>query len=154
MAKKTNESSMSFDIEKFEKAWIEEKIEKDMVIFTDNLGKYLCDLPRGGNRPGYNAMTTTQLRNIFGEVKRIQRAGILSNQSSFILLKPKLAYAEAREKDKKRDSRISTFRQVIEKAHDAVKLGQGSKTEASFQRFVDFLEAILAYHKAYGGKDK
>ncbi len=137
-----------FNVNAFQPKWIESQIETEGIEFADRLGKFLCDL-RDNNRPGFNAMTTTQIRNIFGEVKRIQRAGIENSGSDFLLLRPKLAYAEARAVAKSPRNKISTFRQVIERAHKAVKLDD----KASFQRFVDFFEAILAYHKAYGGKD-
>jgi CRISPR type III-A-associated protein Csm2 len=58
-----------------------------------------------------------------------------------------LAYAEARVKSKTANSRIEDFRKVMEKAHVSVQ------NSTQFQNFVDFLEAVLAYHKAAGGKD-
>ncbi|MFN3763719.1 MAG: type III-A CRISPR-associated protein Csm2, partial [Anaerolineae bacterium] len=32
------------------------------------------------------------------------------------------------------------------------KPGTGNNQDDNFQRFVEFFEAILAYHKAYGGQ--
>jgi CRISPR type III-A-associated protein Csm2 len=62
-----------------------------------------------------------------------------------LLLRPKIAYAEARVLSKTQNSRIQDFRKIMEKAHLAVS------DEKHFQNFVDFLEATLAYHKFYGG---
>lgn len=142
----------SFNVNGFDSEWINTRIDTDGIEFADKLGKYLCDL-RDNNRPGFNAMTTNQIRNIFGEVKRIQRAGIENSESDFLLLRPKLAYAEARAISKSPRNKISAFREVIERAHKAVDLEKENTKEASFQRFVDFFEAVLAYHKAYGGRD-
>ena len=78
------------------------------------------------------------------------------------MVRPKLAYAEARATAKNPRNRISDFRGVMDKAHSAVYDNMDQSTsedrlklvlEARFQRFVDFFEAILAYHKAYGGRD-
>lgn len=39
----------------------------------------------------------------------------------------------------------------MDKAHEAV-LSDESKLEQTFKNYIDFLEAILAYHKAHGGE--
>ena len=126
-------------------AWIIQGINGDAVNFAETFGKYLCDIQ--DNRLGRMAMTTSQIRNVFGEVKRIQAKGYEEEKPSFFLLRPKIAYAEARVKAKSGKSRIEDFRKVIECAHLAVS------EEKHFQNFVDFFEAILAYHKAAGGRD-
>jgi len=59
-----------------------------------------------------------------------------------ILLKPKMAYRARRERGKA----VSDLVDVLRPALDLVKGNDGN-----FQRFVEFFEAILAYHKAYGG---
>lgn len=137
---------MSFNANEFKKEWISEGINESAVQFTEKFGEYLCDLQQD-KRLGRMAMTTSQIRNIFGEVKRIQAKGYLKEKSTFLLLRPKIAYAEARVLAKSGKSRISDFRTVLDKAHIAVT------DEKQFQNFVDFMEAILAYHKAYGGRD-
>lgn len=126
--------------------WIDNGIDKDTVDFAEKFGKHLCDI-QADNRLGRMAMTTSQIRNVFGEVKRIQAKGYKDEKSSFFLLRPKIAYAEARVKAKSGRSRIEDFRKVMETAHTSVK------DEKHFQNFVDFFEAILAYHKAAGGRD-
>lgn len=91
-------------------------------------------------------MTTSQIRNFFGEVRRIQLKGYDENKSSFLLLRPKLAYAKARVIQKNKTSRITKFFEIFDTAHPKVT------TKESFQNYVDFLEAVLAYHKFYGGQ--
>ena len=140
---------------KFETRWIQKQIDESAIKFADSLGKYLCDLQerKGFVRPGHAAMTSSQIRNFFSEIKRIQRNGIEGHVSDFLLIKPKIAYSEARAISKNARSRIKDFRIVMDQAHTAVDITNETDRNARFQRFVDFLEAILAYHKAYGGKD-
>ena len=134
------------NISDFKTTWITQKIEEDTVKYAEWFGTYLCDITPD-KRLGRLAMTTSQIRNVFGEIKRIQAKGYESEKSAFLLLRPKIAYAEARVIAKSGKSRISDFRQVLEKAHIVVNSNE------TFQNFVDFMEAILAYHKAAGGRD-
>lgn len=139
--------------EDFKNEWIKSGINKDCIDFAQKLGEYLCDL-NDKNKAGFHAMSTSQIRNFFSEVKRIQRAGIETNKAAFHLIKPKLAYSEARAIQKNRSNRIVAFRKYVELAHDAVEIDKEEDImKTQFQRFVDFLEAILAYHKAFGGRD-
>lgn len=69
------------------------------------------------------------------------------------MLRPKLAYAAQRAGGRGIDS----LRKVLETAHIAVTEmvdNEDAKAEKAFENFVDFFEAILAYHKANGGRDK
>ncbi|MFK7905014.1 MAG: type III-A CRISPR-associated protein Csm2 [Chitinophagales bacterium] len=141
--------STSFD-RAFEEGWITEGITEDAVDFAEKLGEHLTDSSRGFS--GRDAMTTSQIRNFFGEVKRIQQKDIANEKSAFILLRPKLAYAVARATQRNSRNRITVFKEIIDKAHKAVNI-EGTEADKRFQSFVDFLEAILAYHKAYGGRD-
>jgi CRISPR-associated protein Csm2 len=98
-------------------------------------------------------LTTSQIRSIFGEVRRIQMnwsADAPSSSAALILLKPKLAYQAQRDAEKNRNTEpVRKLQRILEPAIDMV---QGDY--ARFQRFVDFFEAILAYHKAEGGSDR
>lgn len=142
---------MAFNIEKFKPDWINGTVpfDNDTIQFAQDFGAHLCDLQ--GDRIGREALTTSQIRNFFGEVRRIQskiqQSGFTNNRTAFLLIRPKLAYAEAKVKSKQGKSRIEDFRKVMENAHKAVV------KDSDFQRFVDFLEAVLAFHKFYGGRD-
>lgn len=133
-------------INDFKSDWIKTSINEDTVKFAEWFGAFLCD-KQDGDRLGRLAMTTSQIRNVFGEVKRIQAKGYSTEKSAFLLLRPKIAYAEARVKAKSGNSKITDFRKVMEMAHTAVT------NDDQFQNFVDFFEATLAYHKAAGGRD-
>ena len=86
-------------------------------------------------------LTTSQIRNIYGAVKKMQMRGGELDTHKLLMLKPKLAYAAKRHGDG-----VETLRDVLTQAIDAV-----DNDPANFSRFVDFFEAILAYHKFYGG---
>lgn len=148
--------SMSNIVNQFSLEWIStaNAFNEQAIKYAEQFGKYLCDLNNQG-KPGNAALTTSQIRNYFGEVRGIQakilKDGFDKHRISFLLLKPKLAYAEARTLSKQHSTRLTEFRKVMDLAHDAVI--QCNDKEMAFQRFVDFLEAVLAYHKVYGGKD-
>lgn len=144
-----------FDFEKdfkskFDADWIKTAFKVKAIKFADDFGRNLCAFfeKNGKILTGNDALTSTQIRIFFSEVKRIQGKGIEKEPTAFMLLKPKLAYAAKRGKSKKLDE----FRIIMEKAIDAVDI-ENENFQERFQRFVDFMEAILAYHKAYGGKD-
>jgi CRISPR-associated protein Csm2 len=129
----------------FNKKWIEVKIDKDGIEYLEELGKYLAG---GGDKV---AVTISQIRNVFGEVKRIEAnlEGDENNwEKDFLFLRPKIAYAAARASDRNKNSRIKAFKEVLEKAHECV----GSDPN-KMKNFAKFLEAIVAYHKVYDGKE-
>ena len=85
----------------------------------------------------------TQLRRLYGEVKRIEmlwrsagEAGAREKEAQrrVLLLKPRLAYQVARQ------SKLSRLQRTLEPVIDEVR---GDRQR--FQRFVEFFEAIVAY---------
>lgn len=94
-----------------------------------------------GPRLQKGGLTTSQIRNVYGMVKKMEMRGFDANE--FVLLKPKLAYAAARANK----AGARELRDVLSWAIEAV-----GSDQTRFARFVDFFEAILAYHKAAGGK--
>ena len=87
-------------------------------------------------------LTTSQIRNIYGAVKKMQMKG-QPDTHKLLMLKPKLAYAA-----KRHGGGVDTLKEVLTQAIDQV-----GDDQQKFNRFVDFFEAILAYHKAYDGRD-
>lgn len=86
-------------------------------------------------------LTTSQIRNIYGMVKRMEMQQF--DPHEFVLLKPKLAYAAKRARARGAED----LKTVLSWAIDEV----GTDSQ-KFARFVDLFEAILAYHVAAGGK--
>jgi len=90
-------------------------------------------------------LETNQVRKYLDPVNQIkaelgQKGDFKAIEDEVVLLKPKLAYAAARQEAAKPLSR------VISAAIDKVT------TEKDFERFVQLIESIIAYHKAAGGK--
>ncbi len=115
-----------------------------LVKEAERLGKQLKD--RG--------LTTSQIRAIFGEVRQIEAQWQMGAEQRkkaerrLILLKPKMAYRARRE-------RGPAVRELVNVLSPAIDLVIREKDEQrrseNFTRFVEFFEAILAYHKAFGG---
>lgn len=121
----------------FPKSEITGKITTKTVEFAKEFGSYLGTDVKNGYKIEVAKLTTNQLRKFFGEVKRQQMKGY--NETDFVLLKPKLAYAVGRTKGK---SKITDFYEIMSIAIDEVK------SEAHFKNFIKIFEAIVAYHKA------
>ena len=109
-------------------------------------GQPLVDAAKNlGNTLKSRGLKTSQIRKVYGAVKKIQVSETF-RQNDLIMLKPKLAYAAARNKavtDLK-----DALTQAIDKVIDEVV---EEKKKFKFKNFVDFFEATLAYHKAAGG---
>jgi len=122
---------------KFKSEWIKSGIVRETDSYAEKFGNFLKN----------NGLSTSQIRNIFGEIKNLQMR--ISNDSDFekekgrfILAKAKMAYAVARNNN----DGLRNFRKIFDLAHNEVV------NKESFDRFVAFITAILAYHKAAGGK--
>jgi CRISPR type III-A-associated protein Csm2 len=147
-------SNFNFETE-FKTSWITDKLDEKGIDYLENFGFYLCDKKDvNAFSPGFNAATSTQLRNVFSEVKRIHARVVSQSESDaadwrddFVMLRPKIAYNAARVLSQKRDNRIKQFRELMELAHQAV-----GEDKDNFLRFSQFTEAIIAYHKVYGGQ--
>lgn len=89
-------------------------------------------------------LKTNQLRKFFGAVRDIQRKESWDDMEvEFYLLKPKLAYSQGR-KLIPRD-----FYNVMKVCMNKVDIGTDQDKVANFNKLVDFMEAIVAYHKYY-----
>ncbi len=104
-----------------------------------------------------NDVTTSQVRNIFGPVRQIQLRWRTDTPQSdaekafrqVMLLRPKLAY-QAKRANKPGFYDLET---ILGAAIEEIgKAKDYQERYARFRRFVEFFEAILAYHTAAGGK--
>ena len=87
-----------------------------------------------GNAHG---ITTSQLRNIFSQVKNV------SHYEELYTLRPKLAYVSGRAEKDQTKTLLFLFDALISKVSNASQLEQ----------FKAFFEAVIAYHKYFGGKE-
>lgn len=113
-------------------AWFTSGADSDLVKYAEQAGKDLVS----------NKLTNSQIRRIYGEVKRIQMGQWEKNKSSFYLLKPKVAYAYGRDKS----AGMKIFKEIFDDSFQYVS------DNKSYENFCNFMEAILAYHRANGGK--
>ena len=123
-----------------------------MVTWAEALGRQLKD----------QGLATSQIRSLFGEVRQIQAEWSMENRRAhakrrLILLKPKMAYRARRERGKAVSDLVDVLRPALDLVTKANPRPEGDppggkdNQDDNFQRFVEFFEAILAYHKAYGG---
>jgi CRISPR-associated protein Csm2 len=115
-----------------------------LVRWADTLGR---DLKNAG-------LTTSQIRALFGEVRQIQAQWNMGEESRqkarrrLVLLKPKMAYRARKERGKAVQDLVDALRPALD---EVISEKNAAKQDEHFRHFVEFFEAILAYHKAYGG---
>ena len=105
---------------------------KSLVKEAEVLGKHLKQ----------KGLTTSQIRNVFGSIKKMEMRGF--KEQELLLLKPKLAYAASRPGAKQG---TSDLKEILSTA-----IGYVEDSQERFENFCNFFEAILAYHRAAGGK--
>ena len=111
--------------------------ETDLTLIKE-WGDFLSVTDGGGT-----ALSTSQLRKFFGELKRIQ-ANFNNSSNEIILLDPKIAYAVARAKKLNygKPVKINHFYEMMSPLIRYVR-----EDSTRFKRFVQVCEAIVAYHK-------
>ena len=104
-------------------------------------------------------VTTSQIRNIFGTARMIeQEVKTLEDdkplpirvQRDLQMLRPKLAYQYGRVQGRDDDRKKAAMGALTGILSQAIAL-VGSDVRR-FRNFMDFFEAILAYHRRYGGR--
>ena len=146
-------------------SWMKNPFSAETIYFAEFLGYFAADAE----------LSTSQIRNSFGEVKRIQmNAMAYQNESmylnstdmmSFRMLVPKLSYAAARSKKEGTDKFKEVMAICIGAVIEEIELQKSKSKEEDkspetndninkinpFENFTNFFEAILAYHKTAGG---
>ena len=138
------------------KKWVLNGPDNTMLKLAENSGKFFANIEElknnfnGKEKKIDQKLTTSQIRAIFTKLKEIDTKGIEDNEANFLMLKPLVAYASGRHNKEG----LKKFKDnIINPGVDAVLDGEGN-IKMKFKNFVKLLEAVLAYHKAYGGKDK
>jgi CRISPR-associated protein Csm2 len=113
---------------------------------TELLIQRAKEIGRGLKKAG---LSMAQIRGVFGTVRRIEMRWVEGSSDEeqeramrqLLLLQPKLEYQARRQREVRglKDVLIPAIQQI-----------QGSRER--FGRFVEFFEAILAYHVAAGGR--
>ena len=120
---------------------------RELVEDTAKLGKKLARVDN---------LKTNQIRKFLDAVNRLKfqlakdpNNNFASIDSELVFLRPKLAYAAARQRRDDRDlGPVEPLKQVLEAAIKKVN------DEKDFERLVQLIESIIAYHKEEGGKNQ
>lgn len=128
------EAAKIFAKNKFLVSWIENGADEALPDYAEFMGKEMAD----------NKLTSSKIRSVYGEIKRIQIGEFAKEKSSFYLLRPKVAYAVGRDKE---NIGLQLFKLVFDKSAKCVK------DKDTFLHFANFMEAVLAYHRAYVKKN-
>lgn len=129
---------------------IVEEIVKTINNLTDGLKTYpIRDLVKHAEKFGpdlkQKGLETNQVRKFLDAVNRLkadlaETGEFAKVETEVVMLKPKLAYAAARQRAAKPLNEVMSA--AIDKVH----------SKEDFERLVQLVESIIAYHKAEGGK--
>jgi CRISPR-associated protein Csm2 len=139
------------------KVEVRKMVEEDPIEIIKKLGKLSeLDVEKFSKEGGYADkyakgidIDTTQLRKFFEAVREIDRVLKLEKNWSkvrekFYLLYPYLAYARGRGLISK------DFYELMKTCMDKIDIGTTNEEKIkNFVRFVQFFEAIVAYHRFY-----
>jgi len=125
-----------------------QQIEKiNNFILSDEHAKEMVDEAEYIAKKMINLVSSSQFRNIYGAIKKLEMSEYDEKvYRQLVLIKPKLAYMKGRAL-KKQVFQYENFETIISTAIDSVDKNK----KETFKRFCQFIEAILAYHKVYGG---
>ena len=91
-------------------------------------------------------LNTNQLRKFFGAIRKMESKTTWAEiEPEFYLLKPRMAASVGR------DNLPKDFYNVIMATMNKVNVGSEEDKLENFKIFVEFFEAIVAYHKFLGG---
>lgn len=116
-------------------------IDKDFLVYTETTGKALAAV----------GLTTNQIRNFFNEVKKNYYKPDVNRVR---LLKPRLVYIVAKAKSDNDKKAMESFKKVIMPCIDILITKEAEELPIYLERFNNYLESILAYHKASESENK
>lgn len=125
---------------RFKSEWITTGVNDACMELCEELAKDMVD----------KKVSSSFLRNIFGELRRLEAGDFENHRSEFVMLRPKMAYACGRaiERNPKSkgvlDALLEFYKQMAKEV----------ETTAHFKNLVSVMEAIVAFHKAFGGSSK
>ena len=123
------------------KKWVKEGIDSGAVDFCEKVAEYLKN--RG--------LTNSQIRNIYGEIMRIYMKGADKEKTALLLLKPKIAYMRAKAGNNPKG--LDFIEQLYNTIYNVLDKDNNENLSHQFENVLYIMEAILAYHKAKGGRD-
>jgi len=116
---------------------VEKGIDANFIAWAEKFGKKI------------RFITSSQIRNVYGTVKKIEMSAKRDDfdLTALLMLKPRLAYARARARQRE----FEDLEKALAKAIDKVSK-PGEDQYDRLLRFCQGFESILAYHRAAGGK--
>lgn len=125
--------------------WVNQGPDSELLNMAEQLGRTLVS---GVDK---ESLSTSQIRQVFTKLKVIEAKGYSqqSQRIEFMMLKPFLAYAQGRDK---KNPALKLFKETMTWGIDAVLEGNVELQGQRFNHFCKLFEAVLAYHKAFGGK--
>ena len=125
---------------------MERPTEKDITKIIGGDTRLLVEKAESFAKAIHKNVSTSQIRNVFCNMKKMQmQTWDKTVYAQLLLMKPRLAYMAGRNR---KNYQLKDLKEVLTNAIDCVN----DKEEESFKNFCNFFEAILAYHKAHGGK--
>ena len=131
--------------------WIPSESQIEAIIAGD-VDVLIVQAEKIGRELVESRLTTSQVRGVFGTVRQIEAAVHPTARElddltyrRLKLLIPRLAYQAKRE----RGQGVARLSDVLTPAIQRI-----GRDADRFRRFVEFFEAVLAYHKAHGGKEQ
>ena len=121
--------------------WVKSGPAPELLNAAEKLGRELQQ----------KRLTTSQIRQVFSRLKSVEAKGYKGAQrTEFMMLKPYIAYAAGRPGSSE-GTRI--LKEKVTWGIDAVLADdKNTAEEQRFYNFCKFFEAVLAYHRAHGGK--
>lgn len=125
---------------------MEKPTEKDIEKIIEGNTRLLVEKAESFAEAIHSKVSTSQIRNVFCNMKKMQmQTWDKTVYAQLLLMKPRLAYMAGRNR---KNYQLKGLKEVLTNAIDCVAVDN----EESFKNFCNFFEAILAYHKAHGGK--
>ncbi|GAB4467972.1 MAG: type III-A CRISPR-associated protein Csm2 [Anaerolineales bacterium] len=135
--------------------------EIQTIMTADPTGQQLVQFAQTtAERLVKDQLTRGQIRNIFTEVRKIEALwdaeGVKKPDDRnydkalrrLVMLKPKMDYQTSR------IPQVQRLKEVLSEAIDeVVKSKDNKERDERFKRFMNLFEAILAYHRAKGGRN-
>lgn len=120
--------------------WVVSGPSKGLIEKADEFGQKLKE----------QELTTSQIRQVFTKMKNIESKGLDQTRlGDFLMLKPFISYAAGRQ-DKCMG--LQKLKGLVCDGIDCVADAKGEALQSHFRNFVKLFEAVLAYHRAAGGK--
>ena len=125
---------------------IVEEIKKELPSILAGDSEKLVENARRLSEHLGGRLSTSQIRSIFSEVKQMRRY----DEDRLNLLRPKMAYTAGKHGSRvqgKLVGPIVDLQEILDKCIERIS------SEEEFENFKSFFEAILAYHRYYGGRE-